>query len=242
MLTQESLKEFTKKYQTIEENVAREYIQHLFLSFLYKMPFSEKLLFKGGTAFRFIYQSPRFSEDLDFTGQDIYDYKIIEDLFIKSMVEIEKIGIDISLTEAKPTTGGYLGIIHYNLHSFSKDMKFEISLRKGRIGSKETDMIVNDFIPGYTIIHLPSKEIVQGKINALFARAKPRDYYDFYFILRHPELRRYVAQETFIKVKKSLEKTQINFRRELAALLPASHHLILKDFKSTLIREIEKNI
>ena len=77
MLSRENLKEFTDKYQTIEKNVAREYVQHLFLSLLYKIPSSEKLLFKGGTAMRIIYQSPRFSEDLDFTGQNIFQYKII---------------------------------------------------------------------------------------------------------------------------------------------------------------------
>jgi predicted nucleotidyltransferase component of viral defense system len=42
-----------------------------FLSYLYKQPDSEKLLFKGGTALKFIFRSPRYSEDLDFTGINI---------------------------------------------------------------------------------------------------------------------------------------------------------------------------
>lgn len=44
MLSKESLKEFTKKNQTIEKNIAREYIQHLFLSFL--LPVSHHLVLK----------------------------------------------------------------------------------------------------------------------------------------------------------------------------------------------------
>jgi len=242
MLSKESLKEFTKKNQTIEKNIVREYIQHIFLSFLYKIPFSEKLLFKGGTAMRVIYGSPRFSEDLDFTGQNIFQYRIIDDIFIEVMSEIEKIGIDISLKEAKPTTGGYLGIIHYNLYDFSEDMKFEVSLRRGKKLKKEITTIVNDFIPAYTMVHLSSKEITRGKIAALIDRKKPRDFYDFYYILRHPELHCYIEKQILIKVKNILRETQIDFKKELSILLPVSHHLILKDFKSILIREIDKNI
>jgi predicted nucleotidyltransferase component of viral defense system len=242
MLSRESLKEFTNKYQTIEKNVIREYVQHLFLSSLYKIPASEKLLFKGGTAMRIIYGSPRFSEDLDFAGQDIFQHKIIDDVFIGSISEIEKIGIEIELKEAKPTTGGYLGIVHYNLYDISEDMKFEVSLRRGKELRKEIDTIVNDFIPAYTMIHLSSKEITEGKIAALVDRKKPRDFYDFYYILRHPELHRYVDKKRLIEIKNILRTTKINFKEELSALLPISHHLILKNFKSLLIREIEKNL
>ena len=33
MLNLKNLREFTKKFQTIEKNVVREYIQHLFMNF-----------------------------------------------------------------------------------------------------------------------------------------------------------------------------------------------------------------
>lgn len=242
MLSRENLKEFARKYQTVEKNIVREYIQHLFLSALYKIPSSEKLLFKGGTAMRIIYGSPRFSEDLDFTGQNIFQHRIIDDIFIEALSEIEKVGIDIGLKEAKPTTGGYLGIIYYNLHNLSEDMKFEISLRSGRKLKEEIDTIVSDFIPAYTIVHLSSKEIAGGKIAALLDRKKPRDFYDFYYIIRHPELRRNIDKKILAEAKNILEKTEIDFKRELSVLLPRSHQLILKDFKNTLIKEIDRNI
>lgn len=242
MISQQSLEKFTKKHQTTKENIAREYCQHLFLSSLYRLPSSEKLLFKRGTALRFVYGSPRFSEDLDFTGINIYSLKLIEDLFVDTLSQIELTGIDISLKEAKSTTGGYLGVIHYNLYGLSEDMRFEISLRNGKRLRGEIVTIINDFIPVYTMVHLPSKEIVEGKVAALINRKKPRDFYDFYYILRHPELHRYIEKETLVRVKDILHKTQINFRKELSVLLPISHQMILKDFKSLLIKEIEKNI
>ena len=242
MLSQDSLKEFTKKFQTIEKNIVREYIQHLFLSLLYKLPESENLLFKGGTALRFIYGSPRFSEDLDFTGENIYRYQMIDTLFIDVLSEIGKQGIEIGFKEAKPTTGGYLGIIHYQLYDFGEDMKFEISLRRAKKLTKEITTIINDYTPPYTIVCLSRKEIVKEKMRALLERKKPRDYYDLYFFLRHPELHKFIKKALLKEILESLKKERINFKEELSVLLPVSHQLILKDFKANLIREIKRFI
>jgi len=240
MLSLENLKEFTKKFQTIEKNIVREYVQHLFLSSLYKSPEAEKLLFKGGTAIKFIYGSPRFSEDLDFTGENIYHYRTIDTLFINTLSEISKQEIKVDFKEAKPTTGGYLGIIHYELYDFMEDMKFEISLRKNRRLAKEITTIVNDYTPAYTIVSLLGPEIVEGKTAALLKRKKPRDYYDIYFLLRHPQLHKFVEKTRLKEVLENLEKERINFKQELSVLLPASHQLILKDFKKILTQEIKK--
>ena len=239
MLTLENLKEFTKKFQTTSKNVAQEYIQHLFLSNLYKFKEAEKLLFKGGTALKIVYGSPRFSEDLDFTGQNIFRHQEIDELFIATLSEIEKTGVKVSFKEAKPTTGGYLGIISYELFDIFEDMKFEISLRKGKTVSEITT-IINDYIPAYTLIHLRSSEIVRGKIEALLQRKKLRDYYDLYFLLRHPELNKFVDKKKLNEVLISLEKEKIDFKKELSVLLPVSHQMILRDFKNILKREIEK--
>lgn len=242
MLSLESLKEFTKKYQTIEKNVVREYIQHLFLSSLYKLPEAEKLLFKGGTALRFIYGSPRFSEDLDFSAEGIYRYETIDELFVNALSVLEKQEIKITFKEAKPTTGGYLGIIHYELYGFIEDVKFEISLKRDKKLIEEIATIVNDYTLHYTIVCLSEKEIIKGKMAALISRKKPRDYYDLYFFLRHPTLHKFVEKTRLKEVLKNLEKEKINFREELSILLPVSHQIILKDFKSNLIREIKRFI
>lgn len=240
MLTLESLKEFVKKYQTLEKNVVREYIQYLFLSSLYKRPQSEKLLFKGGTALRFVFQSPRFSEDLDFTGKGIRHSRFIDKLFIETLSEIEKQGIKTDLQEAKTTSGGYLGVVHYELHGFKEDMKFEVSLRKGRKFVEEETTIISDYTPPYNLVHLSGKGIVESKLEALLERRKSRDYYDLYFFLRHPQLHKFVKKDKLQVVLKSLGKERINFKPELSAFLPVSHHRIIKDFKLNLSKEIKK--
>src|SRR3989338_7514835 len=67
MLTPDKLRELAVKKQTTELNIRREYVQHIFLSYFYQQQQSENIFFKGGTALRLIYNSPRFSQDLDFS-------------------------------------------------------------------------------------------------------------------------------------------------------------------------------
>lgn len=240
MLNRENLKEFINKYQTSEKNVVREYVQNLFLSALYKSPGSEKLLFKGGTALRLIYLSPRFSEDIDFTGQGIYRHEEIDNFFLEALSELEEIGIDISYREAKPTTGGYLGVIHYELFGLSEDMKFEVSLRKSKRFKGDLVTVASDLIPPYTLVYVSPKGLVTGKMDALLSRKKPRDYYDMYFMLRQRVLNRFVDKKRLSIVFDSLVSERINFKRELSVLLPVSQHLILKNFKEVLRKEIKK--
>lgn len=240
MLTIENLQEYINKYQTSKNNIVREYIQHIFLSSLYREKEAEKLLFKGGTALRIVFQSPRFSEDLDFTGQNIFHYKTIDELFINALSEMEKMGISISYKEAKPTTGGYLGVFHYEVFGIVEDINFEVSLRKGKKVEGELTNIISGFAPAYALIYLSTKEIVAGKIDALLSRHKPRDYYDLYFMLRHPELNKHVDKSKLDLVLSALEKERIDFKRELSILLPVSQHLIVKNFKENLSKEIRK--
>ena len=91
MLTRANLEQFTKQAQTKLENVVREYCQHLFLSYLYQQPHCERLLFKGGTALRIIFYSPRYSEDLDFnTTPGLAD---TQNRFQQAITDLTRFGI-----------------------------------------------------------------------------------------------------------------------------------------------------
>ena len=92
MLNFDLLKTLAKKQQTTELNIRREYVQHLFLSKFYQQELSEKVFFKGGTALRLIYGSPRFSEDLDFSSV-LANAQKIEQMILLALGEIEREGI-----------------------------------------------------------------------------------------------------------------------------------------------------
>ena len=239
MLTQETVQNIAKKIQTTQLNIRREYVQHLFLSYLYREHNSKELFFKGGTALRIIYGSPRFSEDLDFSTS-LRDTQQIESMVLSALREIEREGIQTEIEESKETTGGYLGLARFHLQEHVLDVQLEISKRQNM---KNGDLVtvVSDLIPSYTMMRLPQKQLIAEKIRALQMRKKPRDYYDLYFILRagllEPKERSALKQ-----IVKTIPAVNINFKQELEEFLPHSHWPIIKDFKKNLLQEIRRNV
>lgn len=239
MLKLEKLKELATKNQTLELNVKREYLQHLFLSHFYEQKGSNVILFKGGTALKLIYGSPRFSEDLDFSTTKGNTLKI-EDILQNSLAEIEKEGIDCEIVESKTTSGGYLAIINFELNREKVSLQMEISYRDRGI-KKEITTLINPYIPPYTIYGLNKEILVEQKIQALLTRQKPRDFYDLYFMLR-ANLVSPKQKESLRKALEELSKTKINFEKELKQFLPKSHWPIIKNFKNSLRSEIQRHI
>lgn len=250
MISNETFEKLAGQYQTgVFPNIVREYFQHVFLNELYKLPESEKMLLKGGTALRVIYGSPRFSEDLDFSvfgvGQNDLE-RFVEDLFVKVLAEIERIGIFVELGEkSDKTTGGYFGAATFKVLDYQPvGVEINISSRNGREINGEVDSVVNDFVPTYNLIHLPQEELVEEKVfGALRARKKPRDFYDLYFIMRKGMLSS--DQKTRLAELKNeilADAKNINFRGELGAFLRADQQAIISDFNRALEAELTRQI
>lgn len=240
MISPEEVEQLSIRHQVTPLTVAREYIQHCFLSEFYKLRNSDRLLFKGGTALRFIYQSPRYSEDLDFTGINNITYFEIENLLIETLKNLVAWGFAIEINKAKKTTGGYLAKLNFSFSKFKLQMKIEISFRIRKQKSKgTTSRVKNEYIPHYDVYHLPLEEIVDGKITALLTRAKARDWYDLYFFLRAGMLE-IKHKKILPALLEKLKKSKTDFKKELKNFLPRSHQMILKDFKSNLIKEIKR--
>ena len=196
------------------------------------------MLFKGGTALRIVFLSPRFSEDLDFTGTNISQSEV-EEIFTNTLVALEKTGIEVELQEGKPTTGGYIGIAIFHAYSRTIPVRIEVSLRKGKPVKGVRRLIEDNYLPAYTLVHLSKEAIVEGKMQALANRHKPRDFYDYFFLLsgNYP----LVKETTNLNlVRKLIKEIKINFRNELREFLPASHVMHLRDFKKILEQKIKE--
>ncbi|MBU4299328.1 nucleotidyl transferase AbiEii/AbiGii toxin family protein [Patescibacteria group bacterium] len=240
MLRTEEIKKLSTKYQMQSLAVVREYCQHNILASFYNQRGSEKFLFKGGTALRILFKSPRFSEDLDFTGIYNPTYREIEDILTTTLGDLYNWGFNIDLLEAKKTTGGYLSKIKFSLYQFKFLIKIEISFRKSdKKIQGQVSSVQNDYIHTYNIIHLPREEIVSGKISALLTRVKDRDWYDLYFFLRGQMLEA-KHRKLLPDLLEKLKDSKTDFKRELKDFLPQSHQMILRDFKTNLIREIKR--
>lgn len=244
MIEKRQVQRIAQVWQTTLNNVAREYFQQLFLSRLYQEKGSDSLLFKGGTALRIIWQSPRFSEDLDFTGVHI-TIKGIEALMEGALAKIEREGIQTEIIESKSTSGGYLAIFQFETNEYKSQIKIEISLRNGKKVTGTTALIHSDLVVPYALIHLQEEILVAEKIRACLTRGKTRDFYDLYFILRS----RMAFKDAFIqdkqlkaKILNVIKTGKLNFTRELKEFLPVNQHMIIKGFPKTLVAEIERNI
>ena len=240
MIDAETIRRLAATSQTTTLNMAREYCQHLVLSSLYQHKAADRILFKGGTALRIIYGSPRFSEDLDFSGFGVRP-SAIEELLTEMLSMVERTGIALEIEEAKATSGGYLGIIHGRFLDYHVEIHLEISLRQNRPVSGATALIASDVLPAYTLLHLPQQLLVEEKIQALLTRGKPRDFYDLYFILRKgllpPKSRRVLAQ-----VLTQVKRTNPEALHELRLFLPKDHQGIIKSFRTTIEQEIHRHL
>ncbi len=248
MITNEALEKLSRQYQTgVFPNIVREYFQHVFLCELYKLPNAEKMLFKGGTVLRIIYNSPRFSEDLDFSLFSITQDKVklfVENLFVHVLAEMARADIKVELGDKiGATSGGYFGVATFRMLEYPPvGVEINVSSRNGRSITGEVDSVANNFVPTYTVIHLPQDELVEEKIfDALVKRKKPRDFYDLYFIMRKGILSADQKKRLAgIKDKIIADAKIINFRGELGVFLPVDQQVIIRDFPAMLERELNR--
>ena len=98
-------------------------------------------------------------------------------------------------------------------------------------------VIENDYIPSYTLIHAPADEIIQGKLDALCARHKPRDFYDYFFLL-HGNYPLVKTTEMLQRVLDLLQSSRTDFHKELKKFLPKSQAMLLRDFPKILEQKI----
>ncbi|MBI4675942.1 MAG: nucleotidyl transferase AbiEii/AbiGii toxin family protein [Chloroflexi bacterium] len=59
------------------------------MSYFYQQPQTDRIYFKGGTALRTLYDSPRFSEDLDFSSS-LTSIRPMEQAVLETLAEIER--------------------------------------------------------------------------------------------------------------------------------------------------------
>lgn len=238
MIEKAFLKQYATRFQTDLKNILREYFQHLFLSNFYQLKNSQHFFFKGGTALRLVFRSPRFSEDIDFTAS--CNSHIFDNLFQDVLIAIDKQGIAIEVQESKSTAGGHLAIVGVSLYGHNLTIKIEASQRKKISLSGEKIAVISDIFPSYTVQILEQKILVSEKIDALLTRGKPRDFFDLYFIIR-ANLGGETIAKYYEELIKKIEASKQNLS-ELKEFLPHSFRPIVKDLKRNLLNELKRRI
>ena len=241
MMSLQEIEKIAKKKQTSVKNIARDYLQSLFLFGFYQNPEAVDFLFKGGTALHLVYQSPRYSEDLDFSAK-AFNCRVFEKLLEQTLAFLEKNGLKPELLESTPTTGGCLAIFESDVAKQKISIKIEVSLREPKRLEGEAVLVRTDFLPPFDILVLEKDKMVKSKIAALLTRKEPRDFYDLYFILRS-DLRDSLnlsenERKQILREVNLLDPGEIY--QDLKEFLPQSRSLVIKDLPGALERELKE--
>ncbi len=177
-------------------NGVREYLQALILSALQKSHAMTMLAFHGGTALRFLYGLPRFSEDLDFAMERPQAQFDFDRLLQRVRGELERNGFQVRIkaqTErvVKNAFIHFPGLL-YNLglsaHAGeSLAVKLEIDSRP-----PAGAILATTLVRRHVLLHLQHHDpasLLAGKLNALLTRGytKGRDWFDLLWYLSNPE-------------------------------------------------------
>lgn len=173
-----------KKIQISKDYVVREEYEMLLLKEIFESEFGSSLMFKGGTALRLAYGSPRFSEDLDFNLIS----KIDKEKFIKFIKGVGKKypGImEVEVNEKHYTVFALIKIkVEYLDRTFS--IKIEISKRiEEWIKEKDySDKVIKSEVSPLTVLaRVASLDVIlREKKDALKNRKVARDVFDYWFI------------------------------------------------------------
>jgi len=184
MISQEEIKQLTKKYKINESIVTREYIQLLFLKMLYAQKFSNKIFFKGGTAIRLLYDGERFSEDLDFTVElKEKEFDQLINQFFSTISNQYPI-----IFKKRKSLAGKTYLLTAKLPNLKSDVfvKLDFSFREKVLEPTQSILTTSYPIVMQGFINSLSKnEILSEKIRAIMTRRKHRDLYDLWILLEN---------------------------------------------------------
>lgn len=235
MIPIDTLEKLAVKQRVGRIHVFREYCQHVALSVMYKHELSRHLLFKAGTALRFAYQSPRYSEDLDFSMFDL-SRRYLEDVLLDLSGDLNTQNLACNIEEAKETSGGYFAAIAIALYGETVHISIQASQRKKNGRKPDLQLIASEFIPPYILYLLPKQELVEEKIQAALTRAKPRDFFDVYYLLRRGDIPA-TLRSALAPLPDSIKKKRVDFR-ELTNFLPKSMSPLIADFSAIFTAEV----
>jgi predicted nucleotidyltransferase component of viral defense system len=180
---------------TLARNIAREYLQARILGSLQRSGAMIPLSFQGGTALRFLYSIPRYSEDLDFAlerpGRG-YDFKRYLET-VRADLRHEGYTVEARVNEQRTVHGAFVrfpGLLHeleISPHpNESLAVKVEVDTAPPAGAVLETTVVRRHLT--LRLQHHDPASLLAGKLHALLQRtyAKGRDVYDLIWYLSDP--------------------------------------------------------
>jgi len=176
-------------------SLVREYCQARILQFLQEDGIFRSWIFHGGTALRFLYSLPRYSEDLDFSLEapgDVPNFRGIINSVCK-LFEAEAYRVEAKIKDESTVKSAFVrfhGLLHeLGLSPHSKEVfsvKVEIDANPPRGGITETTVVRRYVV--LNLNHYDKASFLSGKLHAVLSRSyvKGRDLYDLFWYISDP--------------------------------------------------------
>jgi predicted nucleotidyltransferase component of viral defense system len=253
MISETQLEELSQYFKIDKFTIFREYLQILFLNYFYREKLSEKIYFKGGTCLHLFYNSPRFSEDLDFSTT--LSFKTIKELLNKTMkalkIEIPELSLNF-LYQGKNSLRfkiKYQGKLFKYPLTIRLDFAFEKIFLEPNILSLKTKFPI---VPVSLISCEKEEEILTEKIRAFLWRKKGRDIFDLWYLLEKGTLINRELLDKKLKIinlnfdednflKKIKKYSEKKIYLDLSKFLPSNYRKIIPQLKERLILMLSKS-
>jgi predicted nucleotidyltransferase component of viral defense system len=211
---QEIVKYYPENLRLFKRFILREYLQYKILEIIFNGPFSEKLVFLGGTCLRIVHGNQRFSEDLDFDNVNLSETEF-EVISKNIATQLERMGYTIETKQV--ARGAYHCYIRFPKLLFEQGLSgyeeekilIQLDTEPQHFFFIAEQPILNKFDVFTKISATPLSLLMAQKCYAILNRSrnKGRDFYDLVFLMGRniePNLD-YLKQKTGISTKDELK-------------------------------------
>lgn len=179
----------------LARNLLREYLQARILESLQRTGAMTSIAFHGGTALRFLYAIPRYSEDLDFALEqqhEQYNFRIWLQT-IRSDLLAEGYTVELRINDQKVVHSAFVrfpGLLHeMGLSPHASEViavKLEVDTNPPS-GATLTTTLVRRHVALH-LHHHDQSSLLAGKLHAILQRSytKGRDLYDLFWYVSDP--------------------------------------------------------
>ena len=214
--------------------LVREYLQARVLEALQRAGAFERWAFLGGTALRFLYRLPRFSEDLDFSRtttatsrQSLPEEFIGFVARVRKSFELEAYEVEVRERPEAVVQSAFIGfpsLLHdlgLSPHRRQKiSIKIEVDTNPPPHASTETSLVRRHVL--LNLLHYDKPSLLAGKLHALIHRShvKGRDVFDLLWYLSDrswPEPNLPLLQASLAQTGMELTDRRVADRKDLVA-------------------------
>lgn len=237
----------------VQRSLVREYLQMRILQSLQRAGAMIPLAFHGGTALRFLYQMPRYSEDLDFALErrpEQYNFRGYLEAIQRDMTA-DTYSVEIKFNDRKVVHSAFIrfrGLLHQlNLTPHPDEIlavKLEIDTNPPAHAVLTTTLIQRHI--DVHLQHHDQASLLAGKLHAILQReyVKGRDWYDLYWYLRQPYwptpnihmLNQALVESGWTKGAITDSEWQVHIQERLAPLIWSN---VVEDVQRFLVKQEE---